>query len=252
VSDEGGWPALRGLVRAQEATLSTPYPGAPGLCSVCRGPSADRVSRCFQCDLHRQCCEDGMADVVVPVAFAVKGGEHAANLWRYKSPRAGSDAAASAAALRALLLVFLRDHRACVCRAAGVAGFTHLAVVPTARDRPGPHPLRALIAPCVRIPWAELVARPGEPGRELDPARFEAAPIPGAGILLLDDTWTTGASAQSAAMALRRAGAAAVATVVLGRHVATPGSLSAAAAPFCQDSCAVHDRDRQVARSPYA
>jgi orotate phosphoribosyltransferase len=56
-------------------------------------------------------------------------------------------------------------------------------------------------------------------------------------VLLLDDTWTTGASAQSAAMALRRAGAASVATVVLGRHVA---ARPAAAAPFNPRHCAVH------------
>jgi orotate phosphoribosyltransferase len=38
-------------------------------------------------------------------------------------------------------------------------------------------------------------------------------------VLLVDDTWTTGANAQSAAAALKRAGAGAVAAVVIGRHV---------------------------------
>lgn len=181
-----------------------------------------------------------MADVVVPVAYAVKGGVHAGNLWRYKSARAGLTASASAAALRALLLVFLRDHRACVWRAAGADGPTHLAVVPTARGRPGPHPLRALIAPCLTMPWAELAATRGERGRDLDPDRFVAAPVPGARVLLVDDTWTTGASAQSAAMALRGAGAAAVATVVLGRHVSAAVAGAGPAAPFSQRTCAVH------------
>jgi adenine/guanine phosphoribosyltransferase-like PRPP-binding protein len=37
-------------------------------------------------------------------------------------------------------------------------------------------------------------------------------------VLLVDDTWTTGARAQSAAIALHDAGAARVAVVVLGRH----------------------------------
>jgi adenine/guanine phosphoribosyltransferase-like PRPP-binding protein len=37
--------------------------------------------------------------------------------------------------------------------------------------------------------------------------------------LVLDDTWTTGARAQSLAYALKKAGAASVAVVVLGRHI---------------------------------
>ena len=37
-------------------------------------------------------------------------------------------------------------------------------------------------------------------------------------VLLIDDTWTTGGRAQSAAIALHDAGAAKVAVVVLGRH----------------------------------
>jgi orotate phosphoribosyltransferase len=38
-------------------------------------------------------------------------------------------------------------------------------------------------------------------------------------VLLIDDTWTTGANAQSAAAALKDAGAGPVAAVVIGRHL---------------------------------
>jgi hypothetical protein len=38
-------------------------------------------------------------------------------------------------------------------------------------------------------------------------------------VLLADDTWVSGGSAQSAAVALKLAGAARVAIVVLGRHL---------------------------------
>ncbi len=58
-------------------------------------------------------------------------------------------------------------------------------------------------------------------GPGLDPDRFRAPrPLTGASVLLLDDTWTSGGTAQSAAVALKRAGARSVAAVVLGRHVA--------------------------------
>ncbi len=185
--------------------------------------------------------------MVVPVAFAIKGGPHARRLWQYKSPRLTAAAAAGPATLlRALLLVFLRDHGQCLWRAAGMPGPTHVAVVPTARGRPGPHPLRTLVQGYLAAPWAGLMARPGgEQVRDLDPERFRAQALPGARVLLLDDTWATGSSAQSAAMALRRAGARSVVTVVLGRHVdsaaADQAGLGPAGMPFRPGSCAVHE-----------
>ena len=117
--------------------------------------------------------------------------------------------------------------------AGGPAGPTHVAVVPSNRGRAGVHPLRALAEPYLRLPWAALAARPGADGRtrDLDPDRFAVPRLDGARVLLLDDTWATGASVQSAAMTLRAAGAAAVAAVVLGRHLVRPGPAAAASRP---------------------
>ena len=240
------WPALRAVVRAQQPLLSAPQPGCAGLCAVCRGPAWRGSARCFQCELHWQCAAGSLADLVVPVAFAIKGGPHAGRLWQYKSPRVTAAAGESPAAmLRAMLLVFLRDHGACLWRAAGTARPTHVAVVPTARGRPGTHPLRALAHGYLACPWAALTARPAdEQVRDLDPERFRAVPVRGARVLLIDDTWTTGSSAQSAAMALRAAGARSIVTVVLGRHVsvaaADQAGIGPAGMPFRLDRCAVH------------
>jgi hypothetical protein len=53
-----------------------------------------------------------------------------------------------------------------------------------------------------------------------DPDRFAARrSLERARVLLIDDTWTTGANAQSAAAVLKRAGASHVAAVVIGRHL---------------------------------
>jgi predicted amidophosphoribosyltransferase len=46
-----------------------------------------------------------------------------------------------------------------------------------------------------------------------------ARKLSGEPVLLIDDTWTTGANAQSAAAALRHAGAGPIALVVIGRHI---------------------------------
>jgi hypothetical protein len=98
----------------------------------------------------------------------------------------------------------------------------HACVVPSGRGRAGPHPLQALAAPYLALPWVGLRPRPGgDPwARSLDADRFRAGhEALGAEVLLLDDTWASGASAQSAAVALKQAGARTVAVVVIGRHV---------------------------------
>lgn len=240
------WERLRSWVGAQAPCLSAPQPGCPGLCTDCRGPARPGNARCFPCALHAQCAPGSLADLVVPVAYAGKHGPHARNLWLYKSDLAGAGAAR--VALRAMLMVFLRDHGPCVWRRAGMAAPTHLAVVPSGRGRPGLHPLRALVAPYLAMPWAELSVRSrvGHPARDLDPDRFDAPQLPGARVALLDDTWTTGASAQSAAMSLRLAGARSVAVIVLGRHLGADehascvADFSAAVMPFRLGLCAVH------------
>jgi hypothetical protein len=237
------WDLLGRWAAEQAAALPVPVAAGPGVCRTCFGPARPGSSRCFQCGLHAECAPGSLASVVLPMAYAVKGGPLARSLWLYKSQRPG--AAAARRALTVLLLVFLREHGRCAWRAAGLTGPTHLAVVPSSRGRAGPHPLRSMTEPYLRLPWADLSVRPGgqDGERDLDPGRFRAAPLDGSRVLLLDDTWTTGASAQSATMALRRAGASAVAVIVLGRHVAPPWPRPAGPGPagaFSLRACAVH------------
>ena len=108
-------------------------------------------------------------------------------------------------------------------------------------------PLLEMAAPYLRLPVTRLVIRPGEQGRDPNPDRFTAERAgPGASVLLLDDSWVSGASAQSAAAALKRAGARHVAVVVLGRHVDPSDRHSALLAArltpsrYDPDRCAVH------------
>ncbi len=218
-----GWDRLRGAVAARAYSLHPPLPPRPGVCAACRGPARPDYLRCFHCGLHAESAPGLLADAIVPVSYATKGGKLAQDLWIYKSALAGAGPAK--AALLALLLVFLRDHGGCAWRLAGGGVPTHLAVVPSTRGRPGPHPLQVLAAPTLALPWAGLAMRgsqdpPDPDDRDLCLERFAAPrPIPRARVLLLDDTWTTGSRAQSAAAALKLAGAARVVVVVLGRHL---------------------------------
>lgn len=233
-----------------------PYPSGPSIspvgsaicpeiCTVCRGPARPGCARCYQCARHDLLGPGMLADAVVPVCYAVKGTAFATDLWRYKSWRTPSPGARTS--MLALLLAFLHDHGACVWRQAAMPAPGRLAVVPTGCGRPGPHPLLELAAPYLRLPVTRLVIRPGEQGRYPNANRFSAERTGrGASVLLLEDTWVSGASAQSAAAALKRAGARHVAVVVLGRHIDPADRLGGplvarlAPAPYDRGTCAVH------------
>jgi hypothetical protein len=194
-------------------------------CRTCRGPVQAGFARCYQCDLAHARCAGLLADVVAPVAYAVKGGRLAGDLWRYKSGAAGATEAG--ARLAAMLARFLREHSDQVWRAAGmIAGPGLAAVVPSGQGRPGAHPLAGIVASCVDVPIVPLSTASGAAARARGLADGVAvgwltvgAAVAGADVLLIDDTWVSGASAQSAAAALKAAGARRVALVVIGRHV---------------------------------
>jgi hypothetical protein len=203
-------------------------------CAVCRGALRPGYSRCYQCTQHQLLGEGLLADVVAPVSYALRGTGFAVALGRYKS---GDWHAAES--LRALLLAFLNDHGPCVWRHAGMPEPGRLAIVPSGCGRPGTHPLSRLVMARLGLPLVPLGIRHGEQGRDLNTGRFVAGPVHGADVLLLDDTWVSGASAQSASVALKRAGAARVAVVVLGRHLnpAEPRSAALATEPYKPGVC---------------
>ena len=162
-----------------------------------------------------------LADAVAPAAIAVRGGALATDLRRYKSDRAAG-APEAAARLRDLLAAFLRDEGDALWRKAGMsAGPSAAAVVPSGQGRLGAHPLVAIVRSCVDLPLIGLgIAATAGHGRDVDPDWLRVhAPVDGADVLVMDDTWVSGGSAQSAAVALKLAGARRVAIVVLGRHV---------------------------------
>jgi hypothetical protein len=232
--------------------VGPPRPRPPGrqgtaaaACICCRGPARPGYARCYQCGSHDLLGHGLLADAVVPVCYAVKGTAFAGDLWRYKSGLASGEPARRS--MLALLLAFLDDHGACIWPGAAVPAPDRLAVVPSGCGRPGPHPLVALVSPYLRLPLWPLAIRPGSQGRDLDVRRFQASRA-GAGrsVLLVDDTWVSGASAQSAAAALKLAGARHVAIVVLGRHINPADPRSARLAgeltpgPYDPSACALH------------
>jgi predicted amidophosphoribosyltransferase len=148
--------------------------------------------------------------------------------------------------VRALFDGFLAAHAGCVARAAG--GPPELVLPVPSSSRPGGSPLDSVegLAPavCARVAGARwsphLLVRTGAPAGHMRPDAGSFT-VPGAlrprvsgrRALLLDDTYVSGARAQSAAAALRRAGAASVVIVALGR-VLRPDRSAAHAGFLCR------------------
>jgi phosphoribosylpyrophosphate synthetase len=116
------------------------------------------------------------------------------------------------------------------------------------RERDERHPLRRVVGDLVaptRGRHQRLLRRSNleVPSREFDKHKYEATQsLGGEPVLVIDDTWTTGANAQSAAAALKAAGAGRVAAVVIGRHLnrewhENDWRLRGIARPFDWDRC---------------
>jgi predicted amidophosphoribosyltransferase len=128
--------------------------------------------------------------------------------------------------LTAVLWRFLEEHEPCMATAVGVDGFDLVTTVPS-RDqrRDEAHPLRTMVGAWCRHTaprHRRMLYRTDEPATQhvFTTARYAVTqPLDGQNVLLIEDTWTKGANAQSAAYALRRAGARVVALAVIGRHI---------------------------------
>jgi len=212
-----------------------PPPAGAGVCRRCRGPSC-HGPECWCClTVGRLLGEaPGSGPMLVPLALCRCGDALHGALRRYKDAPALSARRHFAQLLAALLQRFLVGHRPCLERAVG--GWDALALVPsTMRSSSVLHPVcpfeivAGQVAELHGLSRLTLACGPGR-ARHLTPAPDAfclagPADIEEAGwrVLLLDDTWVTGARARSAAAALAAAGATVVAVVVVGRTV-DPGA----------------------------
>lgn len=237
----------------QYGYLRNPLPPGEGICAVCRADATVGYPVCRVCATTFRTAEGVCADAVVPVSYAVRGQQHAYNLIRYKEAE-GRSAQLARYDLSLLLADFLRRHLACLTSIAG-GPFTHLATVPSTRDRQGVHPLVRLASASVTLPAPEVEVngRYRSDDRAFHSDRFKLSQsFSGARFLLVDDTWTTGRRVQSLAHVLKRADASSVVSVVLGRWVnpawspAKPLLDRIKARRFDPEHCACDDPDALV------
>jgi hypothetical protein len=195
-------------------------PVGPGICSVCHVVVSGTWTRCWSCnqtsrDVSRP------ARVVVPISL-YQGLDQLHHVLRnYKDGRTDEVRDPLGMRVSATLGRFLRDHEACI---SGAAEFDLVTAVPSAK-RSHPHPLEEAIlrvrSLADRFQRTLDVRSAGiDHGKATDTGFEVTVTLSDATVLLVDDTFTTGAALQSAASALYLAGAADVAAVTIGRFQA--------------------------------
>lgn len=211
-------PKVAELTAAYENFLLGPRAGR-GVCTTCFNLT-DGYERCYAC-AHNE----AWLDAVAPISYSPAHEQLHHVLASYKR-QTGEAARRFSVALAAILWRYLAGHERCVAKMAGVPAFSLVATVPSGQlERDERHPLRRIVGELTvptRARHQRLLRRSATEAetRAFSPRRYEAVrPLRGEAVLLIDDTWTTGANAQSAGAALKAAGAGPVGAVVIGRHV---------------------------------
>ena len=232
----------RSLTALYGSFLLTPRAGRD-VCPTCFNLLGS-YDHCFPCSRH-----EAVLAAVLPISYSVgHEGLHAA-LAGYKRIE-GSGARALGIELAAILWRFMERHEVCVSSSIGVERFELVTTVPSGDAcRDGPHPLPWIVGElcaATRGRYERLLhrSRVALAEREFSEAKYlTSRNLRGEDVLLIDDTWTTGASAQSAAAALRAAGSGTVAAIVIGRHVNREWGANdqhlQALPPFDWDQCAL-------------
>lgn len=189
------------------------------VCSLCRGPVSG-YARCYGCKELRDAAPFPLEGRVVPMSVAPSPGPWYSRLATYKTFHPEH-----MAVLASLTYLFLVTHQRRIAELLG-GDFDHLAVVPSTRGvQAETQPLRRVLSMVEALEERASTPLRHVPGRKI--ARQSFAPdaftcdagVRGGRIVLLDDTWVTGAKAASAAGALYQAGAEAVLILPIARRV---------------------------------
>lgn len=234
----------------------TPVPPAgPGVCALCHASAPFGRLRCGTC--RRTAAQVSLpATAVTPISLYRTGDALWEVLRRYKDSFDPDLRRRFRRELVRLISQYLRFHLACL--APELPPGWAITTVPPTHRRAEAQPLERAIglAPWLRRRYVRTLRTRAAPEHNAasDRAFAAARAVSGMDLLLLDDTFTTGASIHSAASALRLAGGRIVGVVVVGRVLnpdAHPGEArlweAARSRPFdlhvcCAPSCRVAGR----------
>ena len=223
---------MTSLASNESRTRSSPLPvpvGGPTVCRVCRGPVRTGSANCWCC---RKICNDlaispDCVPPIVPMGLYRPGDQWNAVLRRYKDAPVGAARRYFANLIRLRIEQYLSIHGRCLVRE--TKGFDAYCVVPSSqvgRAVVVPHPLEAVLG-CVRamrsfgvvrLSAGDMAAGHLKPNETAFAPR-DTADVSGVRILVVDDSWITGARALSAVATLGAAGATVSGVFVLGRAI---------------------------------
>lgn len=191
------------------------------VCAVCRGAVYGGYPMCFQCNRATEVLQQLRLDAVSFVSLAPKGEQLARDLYTYKKQSVPQELRNQRlVGLAAVLWRWLSLHEICLALSAGASTFEIVTTVPSSSGRSA---LEGLVGDVVegtgeRTRSVLAVARTDLKPRQFASDRFSVTEdVEGRDVLVIDDTWTSGAKLQAAAAALKLAGARRVAGVAIGR-----------------------------------
>jgi len=184
-------------------------------CAVCTTPVGG-YRFCWRCRQHRRAPD--VADLVAPLIYAIDGASSAELLRNYKNHPKRAERERCARIVGELLRMAISHHQPCIASSVGQPVATRV-VIPSLTSRMGTHPMVS-IAHSLDL-MSDVVLAPSLDARcdrAVDADKFIVeGTVVGQHVMVIDDVWTTGSNAQSASLALRRAGASAVSVVVIAR-----------------------------------
>lgn len=191
-------------------------------CAKCRGTFGMRSGQsvCGPCAYNYAGVT--AADIVGSVIYGVDGTQSAKLMYGYKS---SPPSAVLVRRIASLAAVALRGHVHCASKLVGIP-CTHWATVPSLQNVGSAHPFRAILHGFAKHDSEiEVIATDAVKGltkqerRTYNPSFYALANgvPPGAHVMLVDDTWTSGSHAQSVATVLKKAGAGKVSTLAIAR-----------------------------------
>jgi hypothetical protein len=210
------------LALALSGVCTSVPPSGDGVCRICHGCPNPGWHTCWSCDsvtsqISRPC------ELVVPISLYEIPSQLHHVLRHYKSNRFPELHDRFGAQVASLLSYFLSTNGECV---EGFAGgpWDVITTVPSSGDRGGQHPLVTAMNRVVSLrEQSETLLTRGDVAIDHRTASDDGyrtiRPLDGERILLVDDTYTSGSRAQSAASRLSLDGGEVVAIVPLGRVI---------------------------------
>ena len=197
------------------------------LCPECGGIKGPGFDTCYGCSRIHMCAEIMNAEHLLAdrIAFGVYAPEPRSQtlkmMYGYKDERPASPDYRKL--VRAILALGIVGHEDCLDETASGQAVAW-AMVPSTPQSPRygkPHPFHEIASSVMGdLPEVKITAKEGEK-RQFNPKRFsiESTPELNGNVILLDDSWVTGANVQSVSACLKTAGAEQVSIFCVSRII---------------------------------